>query len=101
MSRRLAVMKKVVEEAPKSKKPILSIVSSQKNPSAHPKHITPVTTDSMKLYFKEISRVPLLTAVEEVELAKRVEKGDQKAKQKMTAANLRLVINIAKKYSNQ
>ncbi len=60
-----------------------------------------VTTDSLKLYFREISRVPLLTAKEEVDLSKRIEKGDLKAKQKLIASNLRLVINVAKRYMNQ
>ena len=48
-----------------------------------------VTTDSLKLYFREISKVPLLTAKEEVELSKGIEKGDLKSKQKLVAANLR------------
>src|SRR5579862_4905130 len=56
-----------------------------------------VTTDSLKLYFREISRVKLLTAEEEVLLAKGIEKGDLKAKQNLIAANLRLVIKVAKK----
>ncbi len=60
-----------------------------------------VTTDSLKLYFKEISRVKLLTGPEEVQLAKRIEKGDEAAKQALISANLRLVINVAKKYVNQ
>jgi RNA polymerase primary sigma factor len=60
-----------------------------------------VTTDSLKLYFREISRVKLLTAPEEVSLAKRIEKGDLRAKQDLIAANLRLVIKVAKKYMNQ
>jgi len=60
-----------------------------------------VTTDSLKLYFREISRVRLLTAAEEVALAKRIEKGDLKAKQSLISANLRLVVKVAKKYMNQ
>ncbi len=59
-----------------------------------------ITTDSIKLYFREISRVKLLTQPEEVDLAKRIEKGDAEAKQRLVAANLRLVIKIAKKYMN-
>lgn len=54
--------------------------------------------DSVKLYFKEMGRIPLLTAEEEVELAKRVEKGDIFARNKMIEANLRLVANVAKRY---
>lgn len=60
-----------------------------------------VTTDSLKLYFKEIAKVKLLTAEEEVVLAKAIEKGDLEAKQKLVAANLRLVIKVAKRYMNQ
>src|SRR5271170_3969092 len=60
-----------------------------------------VTTDSLKLYFREISRVKLLTGPDEVFLAKRIEKGDLKSKQMLIAANLRLVVKVAKKYMNQ
>jgi len=60
-----------------------------------------VTTDSLKLYFREISRVKLLTAAEEVTLAKGIEKGDMNCKQMMISANLRLVVKVAKKYVNQ
>lgn len=52
----------------------------------------------IRTYFDEISRVPLLTKDEEVELAKRVEAGDKEAKKKLAEANLRLVVSIAKKY---
>jgi RNA polymerase primary sigma factor len=52
----------------------------------------------MKLYFREISRISLLTAQEEVSLAKRIENGDESARQILIASNLRLVINVAKKY---
>ena len=52
----------------------------------------------IRTYFDEISRVPLLTKEEEVELAKRVEAGDKEAKEKLAEANLRLVVSIAKKY---
>jgi RNA polymerase primary sigma factor len=64
-------------------------------------HSERVTTDSVKLYFREISKIPLLTAKEEVDLAQRIEKGDEKAKQILIASNLRLVINVAKKYMHQ
>lgn len=50
------------------------------------------------MYLKEIGNVPLLSGEEEVELAKRVEQGDEEAKKKLTEANLRLVVSIAKKY---
>ncbi len=54
--------------------------------------------DPVRMYLKEIGRVPLLTAEEEVELAKRIEQGDQEAARKLAEANLRLVVSIAKRY---
>ena len=57
--------------------------------------------DPVRMYLKEIGQVRLLSADEEVELAKRVSEGDQKAKNKLTEANLRLVVSIAKKYSGR
>lgn len=54
--------------------------------------------DPVRMYLKEIGRVPLLTAEEEVELAKAMEAGDEDAKQKLCEANLRLVVSIAKRY---
>ena len=54
--------------------------------------------DSLRLYLRSIGRVPLLTAAEEVALAKRIERGDMDAKQHMVEANLRLVVSIAKGY---
>ena len=62
---------------------------------------TEITTDSLQLFLKDIGRVPLLTAAQEVELAKRIERGDHSAKQAMVEANLRLVVSIAKRYRNQ
>jgi RNA polymerase primary sigma factor len=60
-----------------------------------------VSTDSLQLFLKDIGKVDLLTAAQEVELAKRIERGDHRAKQEMVEANLRLVVSIAKKYRNQ
>jgi len=54
--------------------------------------------DPVRMYLKEIGRVPLLTAEEEIELAKRIEQGDQEAKKRLAEANLRLVVSIAKRY---
>jgi RNA polymerase primary sigma factor len=54
--------------------------------------------DPVRMYLKEIGRVPLLTAEEEVELAKRIENGDEQAKRRLAEANLRLVVSIAKRY---
>jgi RNA polymerase primary sigma factor len=60
-----------------------------------------VSTDALQLFLKDIGKVDLLTAAQEVELAKRIERGDHYAKQEMVEANLRLVVSIAKKYRNQ
>jgi RNA polymerase primary sigma factor len=57
-----------------------------------------MTTDSLQLFLNEMARYPLLTAQEEVELAKRIERGDREAKDRMVNSNLRLVVSIAKKY---
>jgi len=54
--------------------------------------------DPVRMYLKEIGRVPLLSFEEEVELAKRIEEGDEEAKRRLAEANLRLVVSIAKKY---
>ena len=56
------------------------------------------TSDSVQMYLREIGKIPLLTGDEEKELAKKIEKGDQDAKNKLAQANLRLVVSIAKKY---
>ncbi len=60
-----------------------------------------VSTDALQLFLKDIGKVDLLTAAQEVELAKRIERGDHRAKQEMVEANLRLVVSIAKRYRNQ
>jgi RNA polymerase primary sigma factor len=54
--------------------------------------------DPVRMYLKEIGRVPLLAAEEEIELAKRIEQGDEEAKRRLAEANLRLVVSIAKRY---
>src|SRR5262249_35565627 len=59
------------------------------------------TTDALQLFLRETGRHPLLTAAQEVELAKRIERGDHDAKQRMIQSNLRLVVSIAKNYRNQ
>jgi RNA polymerase primary sigma factor len=61
-------------------------------------HNAPASTDSMTLFMNRIGRYPLLTAAEEVALAKRIERGDAAAKERMINSNLRLVISIAKRY---
>jgi RNA polymerase primary sigma factor len=60
--------------------------------------VAAMTTDSLQLFLNEAGRYPLLTAAEEVELAKRIERGDLQAKDRMINSNLRLVVSIAKKY---
>src|SRR6266566_2326026 len=60
--------------------------------------VAAMTTDSVQLFLNEAGRYPLLTAAEEVELAKLIERGDGRAKDKMINSNLRLVVSIAKKY---
>jgi RNA polymerase primary sigma factor len=57
-----------------------------------------LTNDPVRMYLKEIGKVPLLTAEEEVSLARRIERGDMEAKAKLIEANLRLVVSIAKRY---
>jgi RNA polymerase primary sigma factor len=57
-----------------------------------------LSDDSVRMYLREIGRIPLLTTEEEIKLAKRIAHGDQLAKKKLTEANLRLVVSIAKKY---
>ena len=59
---------------------------------------TVAVDDPVRMYLKEIGKVPLLTADKEIELAKRMEEGDQRAKQQLCEANLRLVVSIAKRY---
>ncbi|MBU9722486.1 MULTISPECIES: RNA polymerase sigma factor RpoD [Bacillaceae] len=54
--------------------------------------------DPVRMYLKEIGRVPLLSAVEEIDLAKKIENGDEEAKRRLAEANLRLVVSIAKRY---
>ena len=57
--------------------------------------------DSVKMYLREIGKIPLLTAEEELELAQKAAKGNKKAKDKMVEANMRLVVSIAKRYSGR
>ena len=61
--------------------------------------ISELSADSIQMYLREIGKVPLLSGEEEVELAKRKEKGDKEAEKKIIEANLRLVVSIAKKFT--
>lgn len=60
-----------------------------------------VSDDSVRLYLREIGKIPLLNAEEELELAQKVVAGDKRAKDKMAEANMRLVVSIAKRYSGR
>jgi RNA polymerase primary sigma factor len=71
-------------------------------PEPPPSQVTwETTTDALQLFLREAGRHPLLTAAQEVELAKKIEAGDPQAKQRMIQSNLRLVVSIAKNYRNQ
>src|SRR5437763_1334419 len=77
---------------------VASPEEEEQEPAEQPRE---VSTDALQLFLKDIGKVDLLTAAQEVELAKRIERGDHGAKQEMVEANLRLVVSIAKKYRNQ
>ncbi len=82
----------------------IDVVERETEPDLEPdldSDVREVSTDALQLFLKDIGRVDLLTAAQEVELAKRIERGDDHAKQEMVEANLRLVVSIAKKYRNQ
>jgi RNA polymerase primary sigma factor len=63
-----------------------------------PHDLSTSTTDALQLFLNELGRYPLLTAADEIEIAKRIERGDLAAKERMILSNLRLVVSIAKKY---
>jgi len=71
--------------------------TKEKTPVAE-EHAVEFSTDSVQMYLREIGKISLINADEEKEFAKRIEKGDQEAKNKLAKANLRLVVSIAKKY---
>jgi RNA polymerase primary sigma factor len=73
----------------------------EKAPPPPPAQPLETTTDALQLFLREAGRHQLLTAAQEVELAKRIERGDPAAKQRMIQSNLRLVVSIAKNYRNQ
>jgi RNA polymerase primary sigma factor len=70
-------------------------------PQIAPPPVVETTTDALQLFLREAGRHALLTAAQEVELAKKIERGDMDAKQRMIQSNLRLVVSIAKNYRNQ
>ena len=65
------------------------------------KQVTNRESKSLDKYLQDISKLPLITADEEVELAQRIRAGDQEALDKLTTANLRFVVSVAKQYQNQ
>ena len=71
------------------------------NAIASEQYLDDVSDDSVRLYLREIGKIPLLSSEEELELAQRVIAGDKKAKDKMAEANMRLVVSIAKRYSGR
>ena len=79
------------------------IAEPEREAAAPPPPAAPAetTTDALQLFLREAGRHALLTAPQEVELAKLIERGDREAKQRMIQANLRLVVSIAKNYRNQ
>jgi RNA polymerase primary sigma factor len=81
----------------------IEVVDRQKEPAPvlPGTEVLETTTDALQLFLREIGRHPLLTAADEVELSKRIERGDMAAKQRMIECNLRLVVSIAKNYRNQ
>jgi RNA polymerase primary sigma factor len=81
----------LIEEPPQEEPP----------PPPAPPPVQESTTDALQLFLREAGRHQLLTAAQEVELAKRIERGDMLAKQHMIQSNLRLVVSIAKNYRNQ
>jgi RNA polymerase primary sigma factor len=80
----------------------IDVVEDEPEPAPPPPPpVVETTTDSLQLFLREAGRHALLNAPQEVELAKRIERGDMEAKQRMIQSNLRLVVSIAKNYRNQ
>lgn len=88
---------KAEEDKPKGILTQTMSAKSQKS-GAHDLSLEEIADDSVRMYLREIGRIPLLTTAEEIKLAKRVEKGDMLAKKQLAEANLRLVVSITKKY---
>ena len=80
----------------------VDLIDDEKAPQPPPQpQVYETTTDALQLFLREAGRHALLTAAQEVELAKKIERGDMQAKQRMIQSNLRLVVSIAKNYRNQ
>lgn len=69
--------------------------------TTNPSYLDDISDDSVRLYLREIGKIPLLSPEEELELAHKVKEGDKDAKDKMAEANMRLVVSIAKRYSGR
>jgi len=91
--------KKAEEPKPRTKKEAKPASLKEEIMEGGKLDISELSSDSIQMYLKEIGKVPLLTMAEEVELAKRKEKGDKEAEKKLIEANLRLVVSIAKKFT--
>ena len=74
---------------------------SEEDAIAAPSYLDDISDDSVRLYLREIGKIPLLNPEEELALAQKVKAGDKKAKDKMAEANMRLVVSIAKRYSGR
>src|SRR3954453_2552232 len=72
--------------------------AAEPGPTYNVDELSNMTGDTLQLFLRDIRRHPLLTAAEEIELAKRIERGDLQAKERMVNSNLRLVVSLAKKY---
>ncbi len=88
---RVETVKELIESPPEEKE------EGQK-PKVTPQEAYDASSDSVQMYLRDIGKVPLLVAEQERELARKIEKGDEEAKQRLTQANLRLVVSIAKRY---
>ncbi|MGI6174352.1 MAG: RNA polymerase sigma factor RpoD [Christensenellales bacterium] len=92
----IEVVKEVKTAVEPEPEPVAEAPDEDYNDLSVPEGIS--VDDPVRMYLKEIGKVPLLTAEEEVELAKRMEQGDEEAKHRLSEANLRLVVSIAKRY---
>src|SRR5262249_19009417 len=79
----------------------IEVVGADENEPELDDEATEISTDALQLFLKDVGKVDLLTAAQEVELAKRIERGDHRAKREWVGATLRLVVSIAKRYRNQ
>ena len=76
-----------------------ALTTTRRTPREHAYELESASQDTVRSYLNEIGRIPLLTAKKEVELAQRIERGDEAAREHLITANLRLVVSVAKKYT--